>query len=445
MSRRIIEKKLLELLNKMNPSGSNDKRRSNTVTFNFYILNDGKILPIIIFLENISIVEDFVGSLTTQINITFNTSYIDNYIIEKSIDKLTGVLEIVPLMDSGSRDIDKQPIKFEGILIYPDERDRSTSESPEFNQGSPLYTVTLSLVFEKYYNARHGEFSSIFTNNTNVEGAMTYIASHFNFDLSKLNIVKPIDNTRSYENMLIPPGLKFADVYTYLQEHYGIYNHGISTYYNGDTLEIFPPFKTVDKTIVPIDIYQNEKNLFSDFKSYHLIENERLTLVCESSDIEKTSKFNSENKETGIQFIPSKSIPDNKTYISGNDVFYKESHRFLNKLDGINSFFNKDIKSNIKSLNRPTDNITNLNTAIVAGQADRGSFIWNNSVYSLIGPYTFFRFIYSTAERIKQLEGQITSITYNYNKVPKAYEIGGGKRRFFCQSIISFRSDPNAE
>ena len=443
MSRTLIRKKLLQLLDKMNPSERSD--RSNTVTAKFSILNDNDKLPILMFLENISIVENFFTSLTTQINITFKTSFLHNYIIEKNIDKLTGRLEIIPLMHSSHKDPDKEPIVFEGILIYPDERDISTSESIEINKSAPIFEVTLSLVFEQYYNARHSEFSSIFTNSTNVEGAMTYIASHFNFDLSKVNIVKPIDNTRTYENMMLPPGLKLADVYTYLQENYGVYNHGISTYYNGNTFEIFPPFKTIDDRIVPIDIYQNEKNIFSDLSSYHLVENEKLTLVCESTDIKKLSKFNSENKETAIQFVSATSVPDNKSYISGDNVFYKESHRFLNRLDNANNFFKKDITSNTRSLNRPTDNISNLNTSIVAGQADSGSFYWNNSIYGLIDPYTFFRFIYTTAEGIKELQGQVVGVSYNYNLNPKSYEIGNGLRRFFCNSIITFRSDPNAE
>ena len=443
MSRAMMEKKLLQLFGKMNENDNIYK--SNTVTFKFTILNNDEPLSVLIFLENISIIEDFVNTLTTEINITFKTTYIHNYLIEKNIEKLRGRLEIIPLTHQGVRDRDKTPITLEGILIYPDERDVSTAESPEFNEGAPRYTITLTLVFEQYYNARHSEFSSIFTNNTTVEGAMVYIASHYNFDLSKLNIIKPIDNTRSYENMMLPPGLKLANIYTYLQEHYGIYNHGISTYFDGNSFHIFPPFKTIDSTIVPVNIYQNEKSIFSEFSSYHLIENNRLILVCESSDIKKTSKFNSENNETGVQFITSKSMPENKSYISGNDVFYKESHRFLNKLENVTNFFSKDVSSNTKSLNRPTDNITNLNTAIVAGQADSGTFFWQNSIYDIIKPYMFFKFIYNTAEGIKQLEGQILGISYNYNLVPNNYEIGNGFRRFFCQSHIAFRSDPNAE
>ena len=443
MSRALMEKKLLQILNKSNENDNNSK--SNTVTIKFTILLDNEPLPILMFIENVSIIEDFIGSLTTEINITFKTTFTHNYIIEKNIEKLTGRLQIIPLTHDASRDIDKEPIIFEGILIYPDERDRSISESPELNNGLPEYEVTLSLLFEKYYNARHAEFSSIFTNNTTVEGAMVYIASHFNFDLSKLNIVKPIDNTRTYKNMMLPPGLKFADIYTYLQENYGVYNHGISTYYNGSTLYIFPPFKTSNDKNIPIDIYQNEKNIFSDFSSYHVIEDGVLTLVCESTDIKKLSKFNSEDGETAIQFMPSKSVPYNKTYMSGNEVFYKESHRFLNKLENVKNFFKKDVKTNIRSLNRPTDNITNINTSIVAGQADSGSFFWNNSVYGIIRPYTFFRFFYTTVERIKRLEGQVIGITYNYNLVSKSYEIGNGLRRFFCKSTIAFRSNPNIE
>ena len=67
-----------------------------------------------------------------------------------------------------------------------------------------------------------------------------------------------------------------------------------------------------------------------------------------------------------------------------------------------------------------------------------------NSIYGIIQPYMFFKFIYNATEGIKQLEGQILGITYNYNLVPKSYEIGNGFRRFFCQSNIAFRSDPNA-
>jgi hypothetical protein len=100
--------------------------------------------------------------------------------------------------------------------------------------------VELELIPEDVYELRKLRIHATY-HKVKMEQILYHTASLFN--IKKCSIVTP-DNTKEYENFIIPPMMGFRELYGWLQRApgNGIYNYGFCYYYTDETLFIFPRF-----------------------------------------------------------------------------------------------------------------------------------------------------------------------------------------------------------
>ncbi len=86
--------------------------------------------------------------------------------------------------------------------------------------------------------------------------------------VNKVYLVSP-DNTTRYTNFVIPPLHKFSSVFNFIQQHYGVYNKGLTYYYTEGVLYVYPPYETKPTTPISAHLYYVGPNNYLGLQRYH--------------------------------------------------------------------------------------------------------------------------------------------------------------------------------
>jgi hypothetical protein len=131
-------------------------------------------------------------------------------------------------------------------------------------------SLMLELVPEKVYVARKRVFSAILKDAT-IEDAVHFCAGSLGY--TKLFFVKP-DNTRVYENLIIPPLTNLSGAISYLQgaSGLGIYEKSANCYVTNDRMYIYPDEYDNPKTIKTIHTYLPGNDAFPNLGCYHYLD-----------------------------------------------------------------------------------------------------------------------------------------------------------------------------
>lgn len=160
------------------------------------------------------------------------------------------------------------------------------TESTDFDRDQ-LYTpisLDMQLIPENSHKLLKTKVNCILAD-TNMQSVCMYLIKLFDIENA---YISPVDNEKKYETVIIPGLMDMKDIFSYLQEKYGIYQKGISQYFDGSRFYLYPPFDTNPDKEEILHIYKlpsksvdggaqyfNKKDnelhivIFSDVKSYN--------------------------------------------------------------------------------------------------------------------------------------------------------------------------------
>lgn len=214
------------------------------------------------YLESLDIVQDFLGSYSDNIQISFKITPTEYRELIDNMQDLECTVKLQPADPSAGKELtDQEPFVFESmIVIMKDQADMSkvssaTSLSDDNlpsggeNTSTPgkvqaQITYTCHLIEKGAFDIRHVQLNSILTN-TSMRDAINWLAQQFG---AENNIIIPADNTQVYTNLVIEPMKGINDLFPTLQNRYGIYAHGLGYYYTDKTLFMYPQYSTTENT-----------------------------------------------------------------------------------------------------------------------------------------------------------------------------------------------------
>lgn len=169
-------------------------------------------------------------------------------------------------------DIDKQY----NSNIFNDNEEEGQEELAKKSQQR--FTYKLTLISEEMRDLRYRGVN--FTaKDTTVDAVIKWICN--NFQVPHLKCV-PIDNTKEYKHINIPPIMYIDNVFPYIQHNYGIYAKGLAYYFTNSTLYMYPCFDTSPDTSPVkqvIHICNANNSIFRGSPKYHTFKEEDIFIT----------------------------------------------------------------------------------------------------------------------------------------------------------------------
>jgi hypothetical protein len=118
--------------------------------------------------------------------------------------------------------------------------------------------------------------------------------------------MSPADNTRVYDHVILKStdNIFLLDVPSYLQEHktYGVYNGGISTFFNAigeESLYVFPTHKAdTEVSKGTLEIFGLSSTVISTIESSYAMDNDTVKILVKKSD--KVNNDDTLNRDSGV-------------------------------------------------------------------------------------------------------------------------------------------------
>lgn len=303
------------------------RRKNTNVEFSFYPLK----LKSLIVKQNF--VEDYLDHLDLECEITM-PQFLDLY---ENYRDLKCTLLIRQYDEKAQTVIEGQPILYktyiciikgkEDLFLSIPKDNLIASSNGQYSQSHQnlMPTINFQLMDEKSYNLRK-RFVNLTLRNATMKQVMLKCAAMC--DIKQVCIVPP-DNETVYENLIIPPAYKITSVFSFLQEHYGVYNKGISWYFTEDVLYIYPPYETKQVTPVSAHLYYVGKDNFSGLQRYHAT-SEKVTHIVANIDSASVDLVDSGNEHIGTTFFVQHAdrIIDDFYYIDNNEQLHIHNDNF---------------------------------------------------------------------------------------------------------------------
>lgn len=122
------------------------------------------------------------------------------------------------------------------------------------------------------------------------------------FGIKKISFVEP-DNKQKYENVVIPPLLTFEQVFSYINEYFGVYNSGYTYFYTGGVLYIYPAYDVNINTPNKMNFYYVGDSQYNGLEVYHAIDTEDNKHVVINSNVSVTNLQDTGADNLGTHFI----------------------------------------------------------------------------------------------------------------------------------------------
>lgn len=173
--------------------------------------------------------------------------------------------------------------------------------------------IEVQLVPDTEYILRKKKFNFIMRDAT-VKDVILYLAK--SCEINKVCLTEP-DNTKVYQNLIIPPQQTFSTCMELLQEYYGIYNKGLSYYYTNGILYIYPAYETSPTSKEGVHFYYAGQDAIAGAELYHAYsEDNMLHVVITSTPTIK------DLADSGIENF-------------GNTIMYQHSDRIIDLYSSI--------------------------------------------------------------------------------------------------------------
>lgn len=336
--------------------------------------------PIVI--DDMSIDQRFDDNYMDDITVSFHASPREYRLLNDHSQNLLATVRMVFLSRTG-QSVDQRTPPFvrtyRAMLVDPMDMRETTVDAEKRVEYTMM--VKMRLVEMSIYRIRQQKIHGIFRNTT-LKDILGYTSRVF--DITNVAIIPP-DNTHTYENFNIPPSKGFLEIFTYLQKHYGIYMNGITYYYTGETLYIYPPYDTDPKFPKTARIYRVEKGDYAGSSSFHRHVDDTITDIVTTgkNDSLDLSQIGAENDGTTHHFLRASQLIDGFASPANEKISY-ENNRSL----AVETRVRKNMVST-KKANRYTkaqDNLFDASSQLAAHQGRIANVLWAQAVPFLLKP-----------------------------------------------------------
>ena len=174
-------------------------------------------------------------------------------------------------------------------------------------QNAMLPNIEFQLIDQTAYNLRKLRFN-FQARQATMRDVILYICRMCS--IPKIAMVEP-NNTTKYNNLVIPPLMTFDNAMTFLQNHYGVYDKGLSYYYTEDVLYVYPPYEVEPTTPESVHLYYVGNN-YTGLKVCHAYASDITHIII--TDFVKTQEL----VDAGVERI-------------GTDVIIQDAGRIIDR------------------------------------------------------------------------------------------------------------------
>jgi len=284
------------------------------------------------------------------------------------------------------------PIKFQ-IFNKSDERIR------QIEIGGPWRKVKLDVLMKLVLTHESGKL--LIDNKKIVEGVQMH----------------PIGNPKTYEQVIIPHGLRLVDLAGWLHKEHGVYQAGIGSYVQNKNWYIYPLYDTnvypTRKKTLTLVLLPSKK--FSELERTYMVRGDTVKILCVSDrNFKGDTQMNEAIDGGGVRFTEADSFMGNFGETKGNKFVVnrkKNNNEFLSNQNTLSTPYAPVSENNITA--NPFVHYTDL--AKRKGGLLRT--IWQNSEPRLLEPGMAVKILYMHGPDVKQAYGVLVVANHMTVKV----------------------------
>lgn len=233
-----------------------------------------------------------------------------------------------------------------------------------------------------------------------------------------VDIEYPIDNDRTFKQIVVPFGTRLIDLGSFLQndDQFGVYNTGLGMYYRKGLWRIYPLVRMgrYEKARRVLNIYRLPENVFPTLKNTWIMDDKSLTILSTGGGAvnEDDTDIDRQNKGVGKRIISADAV------MGETGRYYSKGQAATTRGDSLSEYKTVNRQSGeewVPTVVTPTGNICKHLTESALNDVSITTLTWHNSMATLIDPCMPVRYYYmSGGESLMYREGSVAGIRSDY-------------------------------
>ncbi len=273
--------------------------------------------------------------------------------------------------------------------------------------ASSIIDITLQLISDESYQLNKAAFVG-FLSNTTVEKAIKFIAS--NMGIKRINMI-PAHNTANIHRLYIPPQhASFQQVFTYIQQRYGVYTEGLSYYLTAGVLYVYPQYAIDIDRPKKLRILKINPNAQMGLPNYFIDSDDIITIVSNTEIVHKAiSNAAIENDGNSQVYISADKVIDGQVSVSEHSITLNDINRACT--NNVNNGIASEsaiprFKGSTINMFHEVSNISATNTEIIITG-------WLYARLFILTPGMPVEYIYDEEDRTVMVTGILESISFD--------------------------------
>lgn len=377
--------------------------------------------------SQVTIIQDFLLSYMDVIQITIKMRLEDYIELRNNLQNLECTFILAPYVTASSEtSLTENQIIYESKVFLTEQTDVTKKINPQqlnLNNGLPstasqaliLIDYSFNIITKTMHTMRQIQMNAILSSAT-LEDTLHWICQQLNIE--QATIIPP-DNTITYDTLIIPPMKNIGDIFTYLQERYGVYSKGLCYYYEGDTMYIFPSFD-FDQSTSPVkeitQIISAPSSMFIGNTHYHNQVDDTLMIVTNNpAEMKPLNSQGAENIGTAHLSVNADGVMDKFITIEEDGTLKRSENDITTvSLQNTDGNISSDMQNIKFTGNR--NNIYASTSALAAYNGTKLTVKWNFAYPWKIKPGENIEYHYEDKdEKYETKKGRVQRIVYASN------------------------------
>lgn len=362
-------------------------------------------------LESFLIYHDYVNNYTGKIIASWDISSADYATIYDHRNSLIVTVKHIYLDNQGHALTNPKPIVKTYTAVINDPHDIRKAIPDAHLRTTPDTRISLSLFEDAAYKLRFEKIHGTWVNTT-IEQAM--IACLNSWGIKKIHM-SPSQNPHNFDHIVIPPYKEITNLFPFLQEKYGIYMNGISSYFYDDYFWVYPSHDTTSEYTHPqtLKIYKTDQGFSAGLTSYHRRDSQNSTSLAINSQpkMSDRSQLASEDFGTGVMFLRSSEAIDGIVNQMNGKITYNNQNAVIVN-NRVNTLANPK-HTNIVYTHQ-TDNLHQTASSLSQEQNISTELHWPMADPFLVEPGMKIVYYYDHSGKIAKREGILTAAVFEF-------------------------------
>lgn len=376
------------------------------------------------FIDSLTIDQSFIRNFRDVVTIEARISPADYARIYDVYTGLTATLIFTFVDAHGDITNTVKPIIKKYRCTIDDLQDVRKRITAADHRREPDMSITFHLIDYDVYDLSKAQVGGMTYTSTTIDNAIRH--AFVVMGVTKLDMTT-IDNTHTYDHILIPPYKAFDKLLPYFQATYGCYAAGINFYFTGGILYVYPPYDTSPNDNTPIKIYQVGQGEYVA-RWAHSYKNGTLSLISNTyPSITDYTIAGSEDHGTAVMFTRSARLVDGAVKVDPNTgASYTEDNSLIVRLKNSRQVApdtNKVVYS------RMSDNVFPSMSKLIASQCVIVTCLWGHAIPYSIAPGAAVNYVHDKAGQVITQTGRVDGIVYTYKRTSQTgagYVFSGG-------------------